>query len=170
MAESVSNKRRIVSIVLAWLIFIGIDFFCHASLLSSNWEKDLPALKSLNELALLIPAGYLSFLLLTLLIGFVFFKVFPTKPAYHQVILFGFVFAILFALSNFLGLYSYINLPLKELALFNLVYFVEILTVTLSIYHFTFNINLKKSILYGILIFLGLVIIGIVIQNVIQNF
>lgn len=166
MTEVISNKRRVVSILLAWMIFIGIDFLFHASIFSAFWNEEIPALKPLNDLALLIPAGYLSFLLLTSLVGFVFFMVFKNKPAVRSVWHFGFVFALLFSLSNFFGLFSYIDLPAKQLLVFNFVYFVEILAVALSLYYIAFFENLKMSILYSVLIFIALVIIGILIQNI----
>lgn len=166
MAHSTRNKRRITSIILAWLVFIGIDFLFHASLLASFWNEDIPALKSLEDLAVLIPAGYFSFLLLTALIGYIFFKIFKTKPEVRKVFQFGFVVALLFSLSNFFGLYSYIDIPIKHLIVFNLVYFIEIIAVCLSLYYFTFSWSIKRSILYSLLIFLILIIAGIVIQNI----
>ncbi len=166
MTQLIFNKRHLVSIVLAWFILIGIDFLFHASLLAGYWNADLPALKPLDDLALLIPAGYLSFLLLTALVGIVFFKIFKTMPAIGQVFGFGLVFALLFSLSNLLGLYSYVDLPLKHLVVFNLVYFIEIIAITLCFYYFSFKLSLRKSILYTVVIFFGLIIIGIIIQNI----
>ncbi len=162
----ISNRKRVISILLAWLVFIAIDFLFHASLFADLWEEDLPSLKPLNDLALLIPAGYLSFLLLTALIGFVFFKVFPDKPSLSSVLKFGFIFSGLFSLSNALGLYSYIDLPVKQLLVFNLVYFVEIIAVTLFLYHFSFNLTLRKAAGYTLMIFFGLLVVGIIIQNI----
>jgi hypothetical protein len=165
MTPLISNKRRLIAILLAWVIFIGFDFLFHASLFATFWQEEIPALKPLTDLALLIPAGYLSFLLLTALVGYVFFLVFKTKPPIRRVLYFGFVFAILFSLSNFFGLYSFIDLPAKHLLVFNLVYFVEILAVSLSLYYISFSKSLKKSAVYTILIFFGLLITGILIQN-----
>jgi hypothetical protein len=162
-------KRQITSIILAWLIFIGIDFFFHASLFESVWKEDLPAIKSLDNLALLIPAGYLSFLLLTALIGFLFFRIFKDKPSLGEVLKFGFIFSILYALINLLGLYSYVEIPLKQLVLFNLVYFIETFAVSISIYYTMYATNLRKSFLFTIIIFVGFLIAGIIIQNIFQN-
>lgn len=170
MSQSLNNKKRITTIVLAWLIFIGLDFLFHASLFSTHWSEDIAALKPLKDLALLIPAGYLSFLLLTALVGYVFFRIFKTKPELKKVVQFGFIFALLFSLSNFFGLFSYIDLPLKNLVVINFVYFIEILVVTISLYYTAFSSRLKKSILYTLLIFIGLIILGVVIQNISANF
>lgn len=165
MARSINKKTCIISILLAWLIFIGIDFLFHASLFANFWKEDLPALKPLNDLALLIPAGYLSFLLLTSLIGFVFFKAFTDKPSFWSVFKYGLLFSVLFSLSNALGLYSYIDLPVRQILVFNLVYFIEIIAATLFIYHFSFNLSIRKAVGYTILIFFGLVVVGVIIQN-----
>jgi len=166
MTDLTTNKRRLISIFLAWLIFIGLDFLFHASLFSSFWSEDISALKPLNDLALLIPAGYLSFFLLTSLIGYVFFMVFKKKPEVTRVFQFGFIFALLFSLANFFGLFSYINLPLKQLVVFNFVYFIEIFLVVFSLHYIGFSNSLKKPILYSILLFVGLIIIGVIIQNI----
>lgn len=168
MTELITNRRRLISIILTWLLFIGIDFLFHASLFSSFWNEDIAALKALNDLALFIPAGYLSFLLLTSLVGYIFFMVFKTKPSIKKVLQFGFIFALLFALSNLFGLFSYVNLPLKQLVVFNFVYFIEIFVVAFSLYKIAFAESMKKSVLYTFLIFIGLIIIGVVIQNAIS--
>ncbi len=151
---------------MAWLLLIGVDFLFHASLFAPLWEQDIPAFKPLDRLALLIPAGYLSFLLLTALIGYVFFKVFRTKPRKREVLQFGLIFGMLFSASNLLGLYSYVAIPLKQLVLFNLVYCIEIFIVTLSIHHMAFTTRLTTSIWVSILIFIFLLILGIAVQNV----
>jgi hypothetical protein len=162
-------KRKIAAIVLAWMLFIGVDFLFHASLLESLWKEDLSALKSLEDLLLLIPAGYLSFLLLTILIYFVYVRVFKIKPQLKESLHFGIIFGLLFSLSNFLGLYSYINLPVKQLIVFNLVYFIEIVVVVLSLHYILYSEKRRKVIWLSILYFFLLLIIGIVIQNVVQN-
>ena len=162
-------KRQIISIFLAWLIFIGVDFIFHASLFASYWNEGLSGLKSLDDLAMLIPAGYLSFFLFTCLIGYVFFNIFKIKPELLQVLKFGFIFALLFSLSNLFGLFSYVNLPLKQLIIFNLVYFIEVIIVWLILNYIAFSVTLKKSILFLLLIFFIPIIEGIVIQNLFLN-
>jgi hypothetical protein len=154
---------------LSWLLFIGVDFLFHASLLESYWSAEIPALRSLEDLALLIPAGYLSFLLLTLLIFFVYVRLFTGKPKLMESLYFGIVFGFLFSLSNFLGLYSYISLPLDHLVVFNLVYFIEIIVVVLTLHHVLHSEKRKKVIGLVILAFFLLLILGVIIQNVMPN-
>ena len=104
--------------------------------------------------------------MLTVLIGYLFFRIFKIKPQIKEAFKFALIFGILFSLSNLLGLFSYIAIPLKHLLLFNLVYFIEIIVVTLSLYFTVFSTNLKKVIWLSTLIFFILLISGIVIQNV----
>lgn len=151
---------------MAWLLFIGLDFLFHASIFASLWKEDTAIFKSLENLSLLIPVGYLSLLLLTVLIGYLFFKIFKIKPPIKEVLIFALIFSILLSLSNLLGLFSYIAIPLKHLLIINLVYFIEIIVVTLSLYFIVFSANLKKVIWLSILTFFILFITGIVIQNI----
>jgi hypothetical protein len=82
-------KRYVITIIMAWMIFIGIDFLFHASIFASLWKEDIAAFKSIRDLTILIPIGYFSFLLLTTLIGYLFFRIFKIKPAIKEVIKFG---------------------------------------------------------------------------------
>lgn len=160
-------KRNIIAIVVAWLLFLGVDFLFHASLFASLWKDDVAAFKSTENLFLLIPAGYGSFLLLTILIWYLFFRIFKTKPEKNEVVKFGIIFGLLFSVSNMLGMFSYVAIPLKHLLLFHLVYFIELIVVTLSLYYIQFSTRLKKAILRSLLIFFILLITGIAIQNII---
>ena len=159
-------KKRITAILLAWLLFIGTDFLFHASIFASLWEEDIAALKSLENLALLIPAGYCSFFLLTILVGYLFFTIFREKPPIIETLKFAVIFGLLFSLSNLLGLYSYVAIPFKQLLVFNLIYFIEIVVVVFSLYYVAFSAKFKKSIWLSISIFFILVLVGIVIQNI----
>lgn len=165
----ISRKRAITAILVAWLLFVGVDFLFHAGILEQLWKEEIPAIKPLDDLATLIPAGYASFLLLTALIGYVFFKIFKTKPARREVFKFGFIFGLLFSLGNLTGLFSYVAIPLKQLVIFNLVYFIEIFVVVIAIDHLAFTTRLKKAIWVSVLLFIVLVILGVVIQNVLMN-
>src|SRR3989344_3237296 len=91
---AVSQKRFWTSTVLAWILFVGIDFLFHASLLGSFWREDIAALKPLSDLFLLIPAGYISFFLLTLLLGYIFYKLYPEKPSRIEVVKFSIIFSL----------------------------------------------------------------------------
>lgn len=118
------DKRRfIVSTLIAWLIFIMIDFIAHASVLSPLWLEEQPALKPLDDLAKLIPAGYFSFLVLTALTGWMYTGVYKSNPGFGTNLKFGAIFGGLFGLSNFFGMYSFISLPALNLFANSVVYF-----------------------------------------------
>ncbi len=160
-------KRYIKAILLAWLVFIGVDFLFHASLLASLWEQDPELFKSPQELAYLIPIGYGSFLLLTALIGYAFFNAFRNRPTRQEIWRFGLIFGALFALSNMMGLFSYVAIPIKHLIFFNLVYFIEIVVVVHVFYFYRYSNNPKKVVGMSILSFFLMLVAGIIIQNIV---
>lgn len=161
-------KRKILVAISAWFIFVGIDFIFHASLLQDLWKQDLPALKSLEQLAQLIPAGYASFLLLCLLMSYVYFRFYQEKPAFRESLKFGLIFGGLFAASNLLGLYSYIDLPMKHLIVINLVYFIEMLAVV-AVFSHSFSFRKPwRILLFAFLGLLSMIIIGALLQNFLQ--
>lgn len=159
-------KRYVTAVIMAWILFIGVDFLFHASIFASLWKEDITTFKSLDNLALLIPIGYSSFLLLTILIAYVFFKIYRDKPALRKVMTFSLIFGSLYSISNLLGSYSYVAIPIKHLIVFNLVYFIEIIVVSLTLYFVMFTNKIKKTIGLSIIIFFALIIVGIVIQNI----
>jgi hypothetical protein len=161
------NHRRFWSTaIIAWIIFIGIDFFFHASLLEPLWQEEIESIKPDTDLFILIPIGYLSFLLLTVLVGYIFTKIYQSKPNSKEVIGFSLIFGFLFSGSNLLALFSYVDIPLKQIIIYNVVYFVEISAVIFIFYKSMFRKNINKLIWYSILTFFVLVLIGIIIQNI----
>ena len=79
-------RRFVLTTFLAWLVFLVLDFLAHAVLLNSFWAQDFQALKTKDELFRLIPFGYLSFLILTILFGWLYARLFKSdgnvKKAY----------------------------------------------------------------------------------------
>jgi hypothetical protein len=143
-----------------------IDFVAHATLLKPFWDREYSALKSLDELFVLIPFGYASFLLLTLLAGWVYARIYSVGGNVKKGIFFGVLFGGLFALSTFFAWYSAIELPLVFIFLISLVYFVEMFGVSLVFGYLYHPRSIKKRFwLVMAAVFLGLVI-GVVIQNV----
>ena len=160
-----NNRRFWISTLLAWLVFLGIDFLFHGSIFQTLWQEELQAIKATQELFILIPFGYASFLLLVILIGYCFINIYPSKPEIKQVTGFALVFSLLYSLSNFLGLFSYVNIPLQHLLQYNLVYYIEILAVVFIFYYSSYAENIRGITWISILSFLGLVAFGIIIQN-----
>ncbi|MCP4723632.1 MAG: hypothetical protein GY863_01275 [bacterium] len=165
------DKRRfIISTLLAWLIFIMIDFIWHASLLAEFWLEDHAALKPLKDLAYLIPAGYLSFLLLTFLAGGVFLKIYSENPGFKKALTFGALFGGLFSASNIIGLYSYVELPILFLFLTNLAYFIEITAAVLVIRYIYFAELIRKKLICILSIFFTGMVFGIILQNILNAY
>ena len=163
----IKQRRFWSTAIIAWIVFIGIDFFFHASLLESLWQEEMDSIKPKMDLFVLIPLGYLSFLLLTVLVGYSFTKIFQTKPNRNKVLGFALIFGLLYSISNLLGVFSYVNIPLKHLIVMNVIYFIEISAVVFIFYNAAYRNKLNRVLWYSILTFFALVIIGIIIQNII---
>lgn len=65
---AISSKRVIVTGLMSWLVMVGFDFFLHAGLLSKLYLTSSPFLLPPEKAFRLIPLGYLSFLLLGILL------------------------------------------------------------------------------------------------------
>ncbi|UCE41232.1 MAG: hypothetical protein JSV17_17665 [Candidatus Aminicenantes bacterium] len=150
---------------MAWLLFLTIDFLAHAVLLNSFWAQDLPALRSKNELFRLIPFGYLSFLILTLLFGWLYTRVFKTDGNAKKGLAFGAICGGLLALAIFLGWYSFLNLPPLFLFMASLVYFVEIMGVGFVFGYLLHPGSIKKRILAITSFIVFGFLLGIALQN-----
>jgi len=159
------TKEFWITVFSAWMVFIGIDFLFHASLFETLWHKEIAALKSQLDLFLLIPAGYGSFLLLTILTGWVFGLAFSKQPDRKQYLKTALIFSGLFAASHFLALYSFVNVPLKHLLLLSVVYFIELFAVMTVFYRAVTTRRIRRIIVCSLSLFVALLIIGIVIQN-----
>ncbi|UCG95489.1 MAG: hypothetical protein JSV92_00335, partial [archaeon] len=119
-----------------------------------------------EELASLIPAGYLSFLLLTILIGYIFNLVFKEKPELKNVIKFAIIFGVLYSFNSFLGLFSFVTIPILTLALISVVHFIEVFVIIFVYNDLLYDDRIRKKILIWLFVFIILLVCGIVIQNV----
>ena len=63
-----SNRRLALIAMVSWLSMLGFDFFLHAGLLAGLYQETSPFLLSPLEAFKRIPLGYLSFLLLAVLL------------------------------------------------------------------------------------------------------
>jgi hypothetical protein len=143
-----------------------LDFLVHAVILNSFWAREYPALKTKEELFHLIPFGYLSFLILTIMIGWLYTRLFKSNGNVKKGLAFGAIAGGLFALSNFFGWHSFLNLPPLFLFLASLGYFVEISSVGL-VYGYLLHpssIKTRASFVASVVVF-GF-FLGIVFQNI----
>lgn len=152
-------------ILLAWLVFIGVDFFFHASLLAPYWSGEISGLLSQDVLFRRIPYGYASFLVLTGMVYYLLHISLGETISMRSALRFGGIFGGTFALSNFLGLYSYVEVPFEHLLVFNLVYFVELIIVSAYIYRVKSSTG-RTIIWHTLGLFFLLLLAGVVIQNI----
>jgi hypothetical protein len=157
--------RFFLTALAAWLIFLMIDFLAHASVLKPFWDKEYSALKSLDQLFVLIPFGYLSFLLLTLLVGGLYIRIYGVSGNSKKGILFGVLFGVLFSLSTFLAWYSAFDLPAEFIFFISCVYFIEIMGVSWTFGYLYHPRSIKKR----FWLVMAIVLLGLVIAVVIQN-
>jgi hypothetical protein len=157
-----------INTFFAWLLFLGIDFLFHAGLLKLFWTEEIAAIKPIHELAALIPFGYFSFLLLTILIGFTFIQSFSQRPKSRNVQRFSVLWGLLFALSYLFGLYSFIEIPLLQLSLFSMVYFIEVTAVCFAFNKLYYAENKFKVRCFIALLFFACIVLGVVFQNLIR--
>jgi hypothetical protein len=142
-----------------------LDFLAHATLLSHFWAQDYPALKSREELFQLIPLGYLSFLILTLLVGWVYVRFYRESGNAKKGLSFGAVFGGLLALATFLGWYSALNLPALFILLISVVYFVELTAVGFTFGYLIHPESVKKR----VWLLISIIIFGLVLSVILQN-
>ena len=161
----INKTRFILATVIAWLFFLMLDFLAHATLLNLFWAKEYPALKVKEELFRLIPLGYLSFLILTLLIGWVYIRFYREGGTAKKGLSFGAVFGGLFALVTFLSWYSVLNLPVLFVLLISVVYFVEIAAVGFVYGYLLPPESVKKR----VWLLVGMIILGFVLSIILQN-
>ena len=158
--------RFFLTTFAAWLVFLMIDFLAHASVLKPFWDKGYSALKSLDQLFVLIPFGYLSFLFLTLLVGWVYVRIYGVSGNSKIGIQFGILFGGLFALSTFLAWYSALDLPVEFIFFISLVYFIEIVSISWTFGYLYHPQSIKKRFwLVMVIVFFGLVI-SVALQNI----
>jgi hypothetical protein len=161
----ISRGRILLSFFLAWLVFLAIDFLAHAALLRSLWDEAHPALKPPDELFRLIPLGYLSFLLLTLLMGWLYLRIYPTQGNPRKALTFGALFGGLFAGASFFGWYSFLSLPLRFVAWVSLLYLVELTAVGWILGLLLHPHPIKKRAWLLVVFIISGFILGIVVQN-----
>lgn len=161
----IDKPRFILTSILAWLLLLMMDFLAHATLLSHFWAQNYPAQKSKEELFRLIPFGYLSFLVLTLLVGWVYVRFYRQGGNANKGLSFGAVFGGLLALATFLSWYSVLNLPALFILLISIVYFFEICAVGFTFGYLMHPKSVKKRV-WGLV---GIIIFGLVLSIILQN-
>jgi hypothetical protein len=99
------SKRHIILLTfIGWLSMLGFDFLVHAGLLAPLYLKPSPFLLPPLAAFRLIPVGYLSFLLLAILLVWLMIRL--ELEGWRQGVLFGLKLGVLIWGSFALGLFS----------------------------------------------------------------
>ena len=104
MSIKLTIKQRVALIFISWFSIVGFDLFLHAGLLARLYARPDPFLLSADKAFLRIPLGYLSFLILAMVLVWLMesFNISGWKSG----VLFGLKFGALTWGVFVLGLYS----------------------------------------------------------------
>ena len=97
-------KQRIAIILISWVSVIGFDLFLHAGLLARLYTRLSPFLLTADKAFLRIPLGYLSFLILAIVLIWLMESLNIT--GWKRGAIFGLKFGALIWGAFVLGLYS----------------------------------------------------------------
>jgi hypothetical protein len=99
-----SRGRIVASVVLGWLVMIGFDFLLHGGMLARLYVDPHPFLLPPMQAFRLIPLGYLSFLLIAVLLAWIMLRL--HLSGFRQGAIFGLKIGALIWASLTLGLAS----------------------------------------------------------------
>jgi hypothetical protein len=99
-----STRQLFLLSLIAWLVMIGFDFFLHAGLLAGIYLQPSPFLLPPLTAAAWIPVGYLSFLLLAVLLVWLMHRL--NLTGWRSGASFGLRFGSLVSGAFVLGLFS----------------------------------------------------------------
>ena len=150
--EAPTRARIVVAVLLTWLLIIGVDFLLHAGVLAWAWTIPSPFLLPAEDLAIRIPLGYTAFLLTAQLVVWLVYRLQIRRPVAG--LWFGMKLGGVVALAGVLGLASISTITLLLAAVW---------VISQTAYVMVAG-YLATAVLTG-----GLVICGIIAQNVIAN-
>lgn len=108
-AATPHRRRLTAAIILAWIAWLALDFFLHAGVLAWLWTAPHPALLPPRDLAVRIPLGYGSFLLMVILLAWLAVRL-EARSARRSALL-GLTVGALTSASFMLGLGSISTIP-----------------------------------------------------------
>ena len=114
------SRRRIIRIVLlAWFAINGLDFFLNAGLLARFYRWDLPGFLPPLKMFQYIPLGYAAFLLWSILLVWLMNRL--SVSGFRAGAIFGLKIGILLAAAGFCGQLSVFAFPVWMLLLWMVV-------------------------------------------------
>ncbi|MDX1435890.1 MAG: hypothetical protein R3335_03705 [Anaerolineales bacterium] len=162
--QELSTADHVKLALLGWLAMIGFDFFLHGGLLESVYSQPSPFLVSAERAFLLIPVGYVSFLLMAALLTWLMARLRMT--GWRQGGRFGLIVGGLTWGALILGLVSISTIPLTLALAWFLGQTVELGLGGAVIGHGAETRNLRR-LLAGVIIFaLAAFAATVVLQNV----
>jgi len=150
--------------LLAWLSVIGFDFLLHASLLAPLYADPHPFLLPLERAFVLIPVGYLSFLIIVILVLWLMVRLKIAK--WQAGFLFGLKLGALTWGSVAVGLMSISTAPLLLMVGWFVGQTIETGIAGLVIGAGLGAEKLRSIVLWVFLFALGSFILGVVLQNI----
>lgn len=160
------RRRFVPASIFAWLIVVMIDFLAHAVLLKPYWDQGYSALKTQQELFKYIPFGYLGYLFLTILLGWLYMRMYQRGGRTTRGLEFGARFGLLFSLFTFFAWYSAFNLPVGFILLISLTFLIQMASAG-GVYGYLLHVpRIGKR--YGVLVlaFIAGMAVAIVLQNI----
>ncbi len=149
--------------LLAWLSVIGFDFLLHASLLAPLYEQSHPFLLSPERAFVLIPLGYLAFLLLVILIAWLMVKL--EISSWKSGVLFGIQLGALLWAALVLSLISISTAPLLLMIGWFAGQTIEMGIAGLVVGAGLGAARLRKVGGWVVIFFLAAFVVGVLIQN-----
>lgn len=169
MARSTTSLRlnsfSIYTILQAWFLMIGFDFFLHAGILSPLYENETPFLLSSTQAFLRIPIGYISFLVISFLIFWLVIRI--EIVGWKAGFIFGLQLGVLTWGAFILGLYSISTASTILLLSWFVGQSLEMALGGALIAHILETGNLKGSLKWVVISVVFFLILGIIIQNII---
>ena len=161
----VKHTRHLVKIgLLAWLSVIGFDLFLHAGVLASWYSEPSLFLLSPEEAFRLIPLGYLSFLMLIVLLVWLMPRL--GIAGWKSGLVFGLIVGALISCAGCLGLLSISTAPPVLLVGWFLGQTVELGIAGMVLGSGLATERLRPLLIKVILFFTVTVALGIVLQNI----
>jgi len=162
----VSLAHQLKILGLSWLTMIGFDFLLHGGILAGIYTQDSPFLLDLQSAFYYIPIGYLSFLLLSILLYWLQIQL--DIRTMIDGLKFGLVTGLLIWGSFMMGLFSIATAPLNLLIGWFLGQSLE-MAIGAGVIGACLEHNDLKTVgkWVGIIVFFCLVL-GIILQNIIS--
>lgn len=163
-------RSLLPSTAAAWFIYLAADFLLHAVFLSGWWRATGDYWRPPNQLFQFIPLAYVAFAITCATLNWLLARLYGPRPSLRQGLRLGAVAGVLFGITTTLANYSVFSMPLSVLWVWPLTVIVESAGAGIAA---AWVLNAQHpwrrcGAVLGITI--GLLVVGIIVQNVfLQN-